>query len=727
MLRNPSKWLLSAALTLISGLISRPVFSESQGVYEKGWEWTAADTKRGTLVNGEIVINACWDIPSNLTIPGGQNVAYWKNEVKSHVETYWNGFAAIKINFTDSDCDVKIAHDDLRYKPGTSEDWRPNSAIGKYGKTLHADNKPAVWLCWTFQNYAPDYINDITQSTGSSQRTLTYNPLKHKYVIFSQAIHEFGHLLGLAHEQNHPDFPGSCRAKLTKGDYTPLGLYDETSILNYCNPNSETSQYTPSCGDIASIRGIYGLHPTERKNTNCILECASGINDDLAKTAASFAGCKPFPKTVIGSLAGMSAWHPYPNSSAPTGAPSTVPGVPNPGIINGTKPRVTHTFASAPGDKWNLSAITANPQELFVQNVAVWSVLGIRPPPVGGAFRHPGDMATTLTPQNYFANTPLTVSVPKAETSAPSLRQPSGLHYEVSGSPKKVHYGNFIGYSFEYKYFTCSYDCENYGRAYVDVGGVPASIEYFNALDANSIVNRKAQAYIPKKITNGVTEIPSFYMDKYEVTQQDYMDIMREYPFNWPGDVKLPAEGMTAYDAIIYCNKRSAREGLAPVYSYSSPVFDPQGNCVQLPNLSVDVKKNGYRLPTQAEWNHAYRAGTTTDFYWGNSGSADPNLYGWTLENSGSRTRPVGQKLPNPWGLHDMYGNVDEWTMVGTGEFQCAQGVDYLDYSSMATGQPMGSYNFNTCGSAASKWPIIGFRPVRKAVLLTPILGLLMN
>lgn len=69
-----------------------------------------------------------------------------------------------------------------------------------------------------------------------------------------------------------------------------------------------------------------------------------------------------------------------------------------------------------------------------------------------------------------------------------------------------------------------------------------------------------------------------------------------------------------------------------------------------------------YRLPTEAEWEYACRAGTTTRFHWGNSdSSSDAGLYTWYLRNSNSATQPVAEKLPNPWGLYDMNGNVIEW------------------------------------------------------------------
>jgi formylglycine-generating enzyme required for sulfatase activity len=148
-----------------------------------------------------------------------------------------------------------------------------------------------------------------------------------------------------------------------------------------------------------------------------------------------------------------------------------------------------------------------------------------------------------------------------------------------------------------------------------------------------------------------------FYMDTTPVTQGVYMQLMNENPSRFPSGTDLPVENVTWYNAVLYCNGRSRQDGFDPVYSYSSIVRHKDARfCNGLENLKTDLSKNGYRLPTEAEWEYACRAGTTTKFYWGD------NLNNSDFWNVASKTTyPVGQKKPNAWGLHDMAGNVWEW------------------------------------------------------------------
>jgi formylglycine-generating enzyme required for sulfatase activity len=143
--------------------------------------------------------------------------------------------------------------------------------------------------------------------------------------------------------------------------------------------------------------------------------------------------------------------------------------------------------------------------------------------------------------------------------------------------------------------------------------------------------------------------IDSFLMDRHEMTQAVWDKIGKEKalpnPSHFKGD-DLPVEQVTWPMAARFCNARSAFEGLQPCYN------EDTGEC--------DFNATGYRLPTEAEWEYACRAGTSTDYSYGDE-SRKLGEVAWFADNAAKKTHPVKQKKANPWGLFDMHGNVAEW------------------------------------------------------------------
>jgi uncharacterized protein (TIGR02171 family) len=205
----------------------------------------------------------------------------------------------------------------------------------------------------------------------------------------------------------------------------------------------------------------------------------------------------------------------------------------------------------------------------------------------------------------------------------------------------------------------------------------------------------------------------NYWLDTTVVTQKQYFDVMGKRPDSASSPYGVgddyPVYYVSWFDAVLYCNARSRAEHLDTLYVYSGINYSSSGSVYELTGLRYDLSKDGYRLPTESEWEYAARDASSSLPFSAASDSGYARNCAWFTANSSGRTHPVGTRLPNSLGLYDMAGNVFEWT----NDWKCLYDGSNIT-NSLGALQPDNAYEKVIKGGSYN-YPLMYLRPSHRS------------